>query len=77
MSSQELSACYPQRTFYPLIDAKPTRKHRITMTNNFVKNKIISATPARVTVKQFTKTITFLKTKLVIKQLPLYTSVTL
>ena len=46
------------------------------MTNNSVKNKIISATPARVTVKQFTKTITFLKTKLVIKQLPLYTSVT-
>ncbi len=43
------------------------------MTNNF---NIIPGTPARVPVKQFTKTITFSKIKLIIKQLPLYTSVT-
>ncbi len=30
VSSWEGSACYPRSTFYPLSDAPPTRKHRIT-----------------------------------------------
>ncbi len=29
--SQELLACYPRRTFYPLSDGPSTRNHRITM----------------------------------------------
>jgi len=32
-NSQESSACYPQRTFYPLSDDTSTRNHRITRTN--------------------------------------------
>ena len=33
MDSWAVSACYPQRTFYPLSDGPPTRDHRITMTD--------------------------------------------
>ena len=31
MDSWAVSACYPQRTFYPLSDGPSTRDHRITM----------------------------------------------
>jgi hypothetical protein len=33
MDSWESSACYPQRTFYPLSDGPSTWNHRITMTD--------------------------------------------
>src|SRR3989338_4509465 len=33
MDSWASSACYPQRTFYPLSDGPPTWDHRITMTD--------------------------------------------
>jgi hypothetical protein len=32
--SRALSACYPQRTFYPLIDSLSTQHYRVTMTDN-------------------------------------------
>ena len=33
MDSWASSACYPRRTFYPLIDGPSTRDHRVTMTD--------------------------------------------
>ena len=33
MDSWECSACYPRGTFYPLSDAAPVRRHRITISD--------------------------------------------
>ncbi len=33
MNSWERLACYPRRTFYPLIDGPSTQNHRVTMTD--------------------------------------------
>src|SRR5215207_10025877 len=43
MSSWGRSACYPQRTFYPLSDGPSMQNHRITI-SNFVPDRLVSLT---------------------------------
>ena len=60
MSSKELSACYPRRTFYPLSDTLSTQQYRITIAWSWLKT---TPTLANVFAKvSQNKTITFART---------------